>query len=79
MRWPWKRQPHHDAARIEGEPLRDGDMYPFPGHPRWSELVTKAHPTVPPGTDSTALVRGYIRRGYEELSPGEYHWTGRYE
>lgn len=58
---PWKRRQQHEPPRPEGLPYCDGDTYPFPGQTeRLSDLVR----------------RDYVERGYEELSPGEFRWTG---
>jgi hypothetical protein len=64
--WPWKQRQQREPARPEGVPYCDGDVYPFPGQTeRLADLVERDYP---PGIP--------IERGYEELSPGEYHWRG---
>jgi hypothetical protein len=59
----WRRR--RAATRIEGDSrIPDGDVVCRPGQPPWSDMLTEELPIVKPGTDTSALVRGYVAHGY---------------
>lgn len=43
-----------------GHRLCDGDTVPFPGYPRWAELLTRELPELAPPTVDGPLIRPYV-------------------
>lgn len=59
---------HAMPERPEGAPLRDGDVYPYPGYGTWSQRVVAAQPTwtgptvaLPLLAAGSPLVRPFVR------------------
>jgi hypothetical protein len=71
---------HLDRAILGAEEYRlcDGDVVPFPGYPRWTELLTRELPELAAPSQDGLLVRPYVAQVPTYRPKGSIDYKGRH-